>query len=545
MEAAGSLVVVVVELTARVEHREDHFQRALLARPVLVDGYAAPIVLDRDRRTVLVKGHPDVRGVSVHGLVDRVVEDLPDEVMETGAADAADVHARAAPNGLEPLEDGDVFCCICHLNAVLTLIGLRDWGLAISPRRLYQTRDGKYECAIGHIACTLRSGIMKRNNRKDGAMRLPLQITLAAAVFATATTAQAQMRFQGMDTNRDGVITRAEWRGNDTSFRNQDWNGDGILSGEEVRTGGRRQTNWNQDWNRDGRVDNLDTQISQRFRGYDMNNDNRVARSEWPGDARLFTRLDTNRDGYLSMEEYTQGGGFTLDSQGGPPSRFSNIDMNNDGWVTRNEWNMGDQRLQPARRESRQPHQPVRVRERHGRVQRCRYSPAQFNTFDANRDGWLTRRIAMAAIRPFDTTGTTGSAEFERAARPPNDRFDVVDHDGWRARNGADEAVHRLDDRDNRQPPSTTPRSQPNRPKRGVAQRLRPRNSGRARGRPRGLHPPAGMGSRRAARARAGRLGLHIPGRNAERLSGRLSRRVQERVSRGLHGSRRTGAAVE
>ena len=52
-----------------------------------------------------------------------------------------------------------------------------------------------------------------------------------------------------------------EWRGNDRSFRNEDWNGDGILSGDEVRKGARRQTNWSQDWNRDGRVDNLDNQI--------------------------------------------------------------------------------------------------------------------------------------------------------------------------------------------------------------------------------------------------------------------------------------------
>ena len=116
VETAGGLVVVVVELAARVEHREDHFQRALLARPMLVDGNAAPIVLDRDRRTVLVKGHPDVRGVPVHRLVYRVVEDLPDEVMKTGAADAADVHTGPATNGLEPFEDGDVFCCICHQN---------------------------------------------------------------------------------------------------------------------------------------------------------------------------------------------------------------------------------------------------------------------------------------------------------------------------------------------------------------------------------------------------------------------------------------------
>lgn len=37
--------------------------------------------------------------------------------------------------------------------------------------------------------------------------------------------------------NKDGVITRGEWRGNDQSFRQHDKNGDGILSGVELRTG--------------------------------------------------------------------------------------------------------------------------------------------------------------------------------------------------------------------------------------------------------------------------------------------------------------------
>ena len=37
-----------------------------------------------------------------------------------------------------------------------------------------------------------------------------------------------------MDTDNDGVITRAEWRGNDQSFREHDLNHDGVLSGEEV-----------------------------------------------------------------------------------------------------------------------------------------------------------------------------------------------------------------------------------------------------------------------------------------------------------------------
>ena len=43
-----------------------------------------------------------------------------------------------------------------------------------------------------------------------------------------------------MDRNRDGVVTRAEWRGSAQSFRNHDWNGDGRLSGDEIRPGAQR-----------------------------------------------------------------------------------------------------------------------------------------------------------------------------------------------------------------------------------------------------------------------------------------------------------------
>lgn len=42
-------------------------------------------------------------------------------------------------------------------------------------------------------------------------------------------------RFKGMDRNKDGVITRDEWRGNDQSFRQHDLNGDNVLSGDELR----------------------------------------------------------------------------------------------------------------------------------------------------------------------------------------------------------------------------------------------------------------------------------------------------------------------
>src|ERR671914_2665692 len=64
-------------------------------------------------------------------------------------------------------------------------------------------------------------------------------LAVAAMMIPTTAEAQARMRFEGMDTNRDGVIQRSEWRGNDRAFMNQDWNGDGELSGDEVRPGAR------------------------------------------------------------------------------------------------------------------------------------------------------------------------------------------------------------------------------------------------------------------------------------------------------------------
>ena len=56
-------------------------------------------------------------------------------------------------------------------------------------------------------------------------------------------TAQAQTevrgraeetRFRSMDADNDGVIIRGEWRGSDESFRQNDTNRDGVLSGAEL-----------------------------------------------------------------------------------------------------------------------------------------------------------------------------------------------------------------------------------------------------------------------------------------------------------------------
>ncbi len=116
VQAARGLVVAGFELSAGMQHGEDHLERAFLRLRVDVHRNAAPIVFDGDRGAVRVQRHANVARVTVHRFVDRVVERLPDEMVQARAADAADVHAGALPDGLEAFEDGDVFRCVvrCH-----------------------------------------------------------------------------------------------------------------------------------------------------------------------------------------------------------------------------------------------------------------------------------------------------------------------------------------------------------------------------------------------------------------------------------------------
>ena len=179
---------------------------------------------------------------------------------------------------------------------------------------------------------------------------------------ASSSSAQGQnprrdvaMRFQAMDVNHDGVVTRKEWRGNDRSFRNHDWNDDGVLSGDEVRPGAQRETRWD-DRDVETAIERETDWTDARFRTLDHNNDGRLSRSEWHAGNELFSRIDRNRDNAISPAEFK--GGDDDDRE----DRFADLDSNRDGRLTRNEW--------------------------HGSV-------AVFDALDANRDGVLTRAEAI------------------------------------------------------------------------------------------------------------------------------------------------------
>ena len=100
------------------------------------------------------------------------------------------------------------------------------------------------------------------------------------------------MRFAAMDTNKDGVISRGEWNGNDQSFRAHDWNGDGVLKGDEVRPAQGRQGT------------GTSSRGTARFDTLDSNRDGRISRAEWRGTVERFDVLDGNLDGVVTRAEF-------------------------------------------------------------------------------------------------------------------------------------------------------------------------------------------------------------------------------------------------
>ena len=144
----------------------------------------------------------------------------------------------------------------------------------------------------------------------------------SASAIGTAGVANPEMRWANQDLNRDGVIQRNEWRGNARAFNLRDWNGDGVLSGDEVRPGA--QAPAASVAGRDYGMTNND-----RFAYLDVNNNGSVDRNEWDGSLDAFYRLDLNNDGKVARNEM---------GSGTNPTPFASMDTNGDGRVALGEW---------------------------------------------------------------------------------------------------------------------------------------------------------------------------------------------------------------
>jgi hypothetical protein len=169
-----------------------------------------------------------------------------------------------------------------------------------------------------------------------GSLALASLSLVSTPVVTTAEAQVSRMRFQAMDTDKDGRISRQEWRGSARSFEVHDWNGDGVLSGNEVRTGARRALpEETADHNPSRWETNLNWTRSN-FTNLDHNRDGRLTANEWHFDLETFRRVDRNRDNAIVMNEFVgEGLGIEDDLRG---DNFDDLDVNNNGRVERAEW---------------------------------------------------------------------------------------------------------------------------------------------------------------------------------------------------------------
>ena len=210
-------------------------------------------------------------------------------------------------------------------------------------------------------------------------------ITICQATSPVVTTAEAQarpvnrIRFFEMDTNNDGQITRQEWNGSARSFEVHDWNGDGRLSGEEVRAGARRNVEWDSVDHAPGRYERNVSWTRGGFTALDHNRDGKLTPNEWHFDRETFVRVDRDRNNALSMTEF-MGEAYDDDRE----DSFDDLDYNNNGRVERNEW--------------------------HGGL-------AEFRALDRNGDGVLSRYEVVGSQTSLSTYDEFVNLDFNRNGR--------------------------------------------------------------------------------------------------------------------------------
>lgn len=161
-----------------------------------------------------------------------------------------------------------------------------------------------------------------------GGVAIAAQSTAPAARGGQITRAQflagAEARFDRLDANRDGVLSRAERRAGFRAMRPMMRGQDMAPGMRRGGMGGRMMAQLDSDG--DGRISRAenDAQAAKRFDTLDANKDGRIDAAERGGGmGRMLDRLDTDGDGVVTHAEY----------DAATKARFDRMDTNHDGFV--------------------------------------------------------------------------------------------------------------------------------------------------------------------------------------------------------------------
>jgi Ca2+-binding EF-hand superfamily protein len=148
---------------------------------------------------------------------------------------------------------------------------------------------------------------------KDGAITKD-EVEKAMQRMAHWRGRSADAMLRRWDSDKDGAISREEWRLDRAFFDRFDRNKDGVLRADELVVFGR---------GRRGRKSPMT--LGRFLKEFDKNGDGKVARDECR-DERRFAEMDADGDGVLSRAEFT-----------GPAGLFEKKDRNGDGVIDAND----------------------------------------------------------------------------------------------------------------------------------------------------------------------------------------------------------------
>ena len=167
---------------------------------------------------------------------------------------------------------------------------------------------------------------------------------------ATSNPSKSQTIIQNMDKDGDGKLSRDEWTGQAKFYDQIDANRDKRLTTQELtahydslagsnggkKTGGKGTA-------RKSKPKNPKELITIM----DKDDDGKISRNEWTGQAKFYDQIDANQDAHLTLKELTAHFAAIAKSGGGkksggkakdPKEMIKKMDTDGDGLIAREEW---------------------------------------------------------------------------------------------------------------------------------------------------------------------------------------------------------------